>query len=191
MVKRAPRRTWDSTDEGHSTRRFEALSTLVAIAYPDENRAEQVMEELKQLQSEYLVDLESAVYVTKDAEGKVKVHGVDRLTGPEAAWGAFWGLLFGILFFVPVAGVLFGAGLGALFGHFTKIGLDEDFVKGLSDKLGPNSSAIFMLVRKATPDKVVPELSKFGGTVLTSNLPDDADKKLQEALDAANAAQKA
>jgi uncharacterized membrane protein len=179
-----------TTGEGQNrfTRRTYGLSTLVAIAYPDEGRAEQVMEELKKLQGEYLIDLESAVYVTKDAEGKVKVHGVERLTGPEAAWGAFWGLLFGLLFFVPVAGVLFGAGLGALFGHFTKIGLDEDFVKGLSEKLGPNSSAVFVLVRKSTPDKVVPEVAKFGGTVLTSNLADDADQRLQEALDAANAA---
>ena len=163
------------------------MSTLVAIAYPDEGRAEQVIGELKRLQGEYLVDLDSAVWATKDADGKVKVHGVETLAGPQAAWGAFWGLLLGLILFVPVAGVLFGAGLGALFGHFTKIGLDNDFVKELSEKLGPNSSAVFVLLRNATPDKVIPELGKFGGTILQTNLSDDADDKLQEALDAAKA----
>jgi uncharacterized membrane protein len=161
------------------------MSTLVAVVYPDEGTAAQVLDEMKKLQSEYLLDLDSAVYATKDPDGKVKVHGVERLTGPEAAWGAFWGMLFGLLFFVPFLGAAVGAGLGALFGHFTKIGLDENFVKQLSDKMKPGSSAVFVLVRKATPDKVVPELSKFGGEVLQTNLPADAEQKLQEALSAA------
>jgi uncharacterized membrane protein len=51
--------------------------------------------------------------------------------------------------------------------------------------MGPNSSAVFVLLRNATPDKVIPELGKFGGTILQTNLSDDADDKLQEALDAA------
>lgn len=164
------------------------MSTLVAIAYPQENTAEQAINELKQLQSEYLVDLQSAVWATKDAEGKVKVHGVETLAGPQAAWGGFWGLLLGLIFFVPVGGLLLGAGLGALFGHFTKIGLDKEFVQQLSDKMGPNSSAIFILASSGAPDKVIEEMSKFGGTVLQTNLSADDDKKLQEALEHAQGA---
>lgn len=163
-------------------RMIDSVRALVAIAYPEAGRAEQVMAELEELQSEFLIDLESAVYVTKDADGKVKVHGVERLTRPGSAWGAFWGLLF-----APMPAMLALAGSGAIFGHFTKVGLDSEFVKDLSDKLGPNSSAVFILVRERTLGNVVAELSKFGGTILTSNLPEHADKKLQEALNAANA----
>jgi len=163
------------------------MSTLVAIVYPDEGTAEKVMEELKTMEKEYLVDLQSAVYATKDPDGKVKVHDVERLTGAEAVWGGFWGLLFGLLFFVPVFGILVGAGMGALFGHFTKIGLDDKFVHGVSDKMKPGTSAVFMLARSDAPDKAVAELSKFGGEVLQTNLPADTEKKLQDALDAAKA----
>jgi uncharacterized membrane protein len=143
---------------------------------------------MEQMQREYLVDLQSAVYATKDPDGKVKVHNVRRLTGEEAVWGAFWGLLFGLLFFVPILGAAVGAGMGALFGHFTKIGLDEDFVKGVSDKMTPGSSAVFLLLKSQAPERVVGELGKFGGEVLQTNLPTDAEHKLQEALDAAKAA---
>jgi uncharacterized membrane protein len=46
----------------------------------------------------------------------------------------------------------------------------------------PNSSAIFVLVRNVTVDKVVPEISKYGGTVLRTSLSDDAEQRLQAAL---------
>ena len=46
------------------------MSELVVIAYPEENRAEQVLTTLHQLQKEYLVDLADACYVTKDQKGK-------------------------------------------------------------------------------------------------------------------------
>ncbi|MGH2588716.1 MAG: DUF1269 domain-containing protein [Dehalococcoidia bacterium] len=164
------------------------MSTLVAIVYPDEGTAAKVMDDLGGMEKSYLVNLQSAVYATKDPDGKVQVHGVQHLTGVEAAWGAFWGLLFGILFFVPIFGILVGAGMGALFGHFTKIGLDDKFVHGLSDKMTPNSSAVFLLVKDMTTDRVVSELSKFGGEVLQTSLPEDTEKKLQEALAASKAA---
>ena len=52
-------------------------SKLVAIVYPEMHRAEEVLGALKRLQNEYLIDLEDAAYVTKDAKGKM-VHRGDR-----------------------------------------------------------------------------------------------------------------
>jgi uncharacterized membrane protein len=46
----------------------------------------------------------------------------------------------------------------------------------------PNTSAIFVLVRRSTPDKVVPELARFGGTIMQTSLPKETEEKLQEAL---------
>jgi uncharacterized membrane protein len=160
-------------------------STLVSIVYPDEGTAEKAMGSLESMEKQYLVDLQSAVYATKDPDGKVKVHNIERLTGAEATWGAFWGLLFGLLFFVPVLGVAIGAGLGALFGHFTQIGLDENFVKGISEKMKPGTSAVFMLISGATTDRFTDGLKQFGGEVLQTNLPHDAEEKLQAALKSA------
>ena len=161
------------------------MSTLVAVAYDDEYRAAEVLATLKRLQSSYLIDLDDAAYVTKGQDGKVKVHQGHDLTGAGALGGGFWGLLFGLLFFVPILGLAVGAGLGALIGHYSDYGIDKEFMEGIRAQMKPGSSAIFVLVRKSTPDKVIPEIAKYGGTVLQSNLSEDAEQKLQAALDEA------
>jgi len=158
------------------------MSNLIVVAYPDEYRAAEVLASLRRLNSEYLIDLDDACYVTKDARGKLKLHQNTSLTGAGAAWGGMWGLLIGLLFFVPFLGFALGAGLGALSGKLSDYGIDDRFAKQITASLQPNSSAIFMLVRRATPDKVVPEIAKFGGTILQTSLPKETEEKLQAAL---------
>ncbi len=45
-------------------------------------------------------------------------------------------------------------------------------------------AAVFVLVREATRDKVVPEVSKYGGHVIQSSLSNEQEAQLQQALDA-------
>lgn len=158
------------------------MSNLIVVAYPDEYRAAEVLAALRRLNKEYLVDLEDACYVTKDAGGKIKLHQNTSLTGAGVAWGGMWGMLIGLLFFVPFLGLAIGAGLGALSGKLSDYGIDDKFAKQIATTLQPNTSAIFMLVRRATPDKVIPELSQYGGTVLQTSLPKETEDKLQAAL---------
>ena len=53
------------------------------------------------------------------------------------------------------------------------------------------SSALFILVRKVTPDKVLAELKGSGGTVLQTSLTHEQEAKLQAALSAAKPVGKA
>jgi len=158
------------------------MSNLVVVAYPDEFRAAEVLASLRRLNKEYLIDLDDACYVTKDAGGKIKLHQNTSLTGAGATWGGMWGMLIGLLFFVPFVGLALGAGLGALSGKLADYGIDDKFAKQIAETMQPNTSAIFVLIRKSTPDKVVPEIAKFGGTVLQTSLPKETEEKLQEAL---------
>lgn len=167
------------------------MSNLVVIVYPDEKRAAEVLATLKRMTSEYVIDLEDAAYVTKDASGKIQLHQSENLAGAGAAWGGLWGLLIGLLFFVPIAGLAIGAAAGAFAGKHTDFGIDDKFVKQLSATMTPGSSAIFVLVRRSTPDKVVPEISKYGGTVLQTSLDKETEEKLQAALTQGAAAQAA
>ena len=99
-----------------------------------------------------------------------------------AVWGGFWGLLFGLLFFIPFAGLAIGAGFGALFGHLGKNAIDEEFQDQVRDQVKPGTSALFMIIEQATPDKAIASLSKYGGTVIKTSLSDEDTAKLQEAL---------
>jgi uncharacterized membrane protein len=46
----------------------------------------------------------------------------------------------------------------------------------------PGSSTLFVLVRKATPDKVLEEMQGTGGKVLRTSLSHEDEAKLQAAL---------
>ena len=159
------------------------MSKLIAIVYPDMNRAEEAFQTLKQLQKEYIVDLEDAAYVTKDANNKVKLHQTMSTTGQGAAAGALWGGLIGLLFLAPVAGAAVGAGIGAMAGKASDYGIDDNFIKDLGKQMKPESSAIFMLGESQAPDKVKDALGKYGGTIVVTSLPKDVQVKLQKELD--------
>jgi uncharacterized membrane protein len=137
------------------------------------------------MQRDYLVDLEDAVVAVKDENGKVKLNQIHHLVGTGAVGGGFWGLLIGLLFFSPFLGVAVGAATGAVVGALSDIGINDDFMKKLGATLTPGSSALFVLVRKATPDRVVDEVKQYGGTVLRTSLSKKDEASLQAALDSA------
>ena len=159
------------------------MAYLVAIVYPDEYQAAEVMATLKRLQSEYLRDLEDACWVTRSApSGRVKLHQAVNLTGYGAAYGALWGTLIGLIFLNPLLGLASGAAVGAIGGSLSDYGIDDGFMKQLAAKMENGSSAIFMLVRRATLDKVQPEIAKFGGHILYTNLSAEAEARYDKLL---------
>ena len=160
------------------------MSTLIVIAYPDLLQAEEVRLKLRKLQRDYLIDLEDAVVATKDAGGKIKLHQAVNLTTAGMASGGLWGALIGLIFLNPLLGFAVGASAGALSGKLADYGINDQFMKDLAASLTSGSSALFVLVRKATPDKVLAELEGTGGKLLKTSLSDADEAKLQAALDA-------
>jgi len=160
------------------------MSTLVVVGYDDMFKAEEVRLKLMKMQKDYLIDLGDAVVAVKDQEGKVKLHQAVNMTAAGAVSGGFWGTLIGLIFLNPLIGLAVGATTGAVSGALTDLGIDDKFMKDLAATLKPGSSALFVLVQKATPDKVLDELSGTGGTMLKSSLSHDDEAKLQTALNA-------
>lgn len=159
------------------------MSTFVAIAYDDPIKAQEVRLELVKLQSEYLIEMEDAVVAVKDKDGKVKLHQAVNLTATGAVSGGFFGTLIGMLFLNPLLGLAVGASAGAISGALSDAGINDKFMKDLANGMQPNSSVLFVLIRKVTADKVVADVSKFGGTVLQTSLSHQDEGKLQAALD--------
>jgi len=158
------------------------MSQLIAVTYPDQFKAEEVRVKLRKLQREYLIELEDAVVVTTDKSGKIKLHQAVNLIAVGALSGGFWGTLIGMIFLNPLFGAGLGVAWGAVSGALTDVGIDDDFMKTLAKKLAPDTSALFVLVRNAAPDKVVAEIAEFGGTILRSSLSHEDEAKLQAAL---------
>ena len=160
------------------------MATLVAIAYPGQETAEQARQTVQGLEEDLIIQADQVAAISRDESGKYHVtttHG-GTSGGSGAVWGGFWGLLFGLLFFIPFAGLAIGAGFGALFGHLGKNAIDEEFQDQVRDQVKPGTSALFMIIEQATPDKAIAALSKYGGTVIKTSLSDEDTAKLQEAL---------
>ena len=163
-------------------------SNLVVIAYEDQFKAEEVRTMLRKMQQEYLIDLEDAVVAVKDDKGKVKLHQMYKLAAAGALSGGFWGALIGLIFMSPLLGMAVGASAGAVSGALTDVGINDDFMKNLAASFQNGTSVLFVLVRKATADKVLAELQGTGGKVIKTSLTHEEEEKLQAVLDAAKEA---
>ncbi|HID08555.1 MAG TPA: DUF1269 domain-containing protein, partial [Armatimonadetes bacterium] len=89
--------------------------------------------------------------------------------------GGFWGMLIGMVFLNPLLGLAVGAGAGTLSGALADIGISDKMMKGLAESFKPGSSALFVLVKKVTGDKVLERLQSFAGkgTVFQTSLSQD------------------
>lgn len=163
------------------------MSDLIVIAFKDEQTAFALRAELAKMQKEYLIDMEDVVVVTKDDKGKVKLHQAQNLTALGAVSGGFWGMLIGLIFLNPLLGVAVGAGAGAVSGALTDIGVDDNMMKELAASFKPGCSAVFVLVRKATGDKVLAGLKEFTGKgkVLQTSLAKDKEEELRAVIEGA------
>jgi uncharacterized membrane protein len=156
------------------------MSDLFVLAFETESGASEMLETIGRLQKQELITLEDAAIVVRPENGKPKVKQAQSLVGAGALGGAFWGMLIGLLFFAPWLGLVAGAVGGAIGGKLTDIGIDDNFIKEVGDTIEPGHSALFLLVVKAVPDKVLPELAKFNAKVLQTSLSEEDDAKLRE-----------
>lgn len=162
------------------------MSDLVAVLFEDEHTALEMRAELAKLQKEYLIEMDDVVVVTKDAEGKIKLHQAVNMTAMGALSGGFWGMLIGMIFFNPLLGLAVGAGAGAISGKLSDIGIDDKMMKDMAESFKPGNSALFVLVRKMTADKVLDDLKEFAGKgkILRTSLTKDKEDELRKVLEA-------
>jgi len=170
------------------------MSDLICVGFKDKDTADRALDELREMQREYLIDLEDACVAVREMDGKVRLKQAVNLVSLGGAKsglsGMLWGSLVGLLFLNPLAGMalggVIGAGTGALAGSMTDYGIPDDYIRKIAETIEPGTSALFVLVRKVNPDKVLPELSKYQGTVLRTSLTTDQENRLKEALNCAS-----
>src|SRR5689334_21515220 len=163
------------------------MSHLIAIAYPDRQRAADALEALKRLDASGAIALDDVAAISRDGEGGVKLDQVVGRAAAGAAGGFFLGALIGLIVFPPVilAGALFGAASGAVAGKMAGAGQTDDFgefERQVAASLPPGGAAIVMVVRTQDHGRALAELRQFGGTVIETTLPDDVEAQLRSAL---------
>jgi len=158
------------------------VSELVVVAFDNETGAAEMRDALVELQKQGLVTLDDAAVVVRRPDGKVKVKQAVNLVGSGALGGAFWGMLIGLLFWMPWLGLAVGALSGALGGALADYGLDDGFVREVAATIRPGHSALFLLIREATPDRLVDALKQFNGKIMQTSLSKNEEARLKEAF---------
>ncbi len=163
------------------------MGSLVVVGFAKVEEAEQVRRELVDIQREQLIALEDAVVVVHNGEGQVHLRQAINLTAAGALGGGFWGTLVGLLFLNPLLGAAVGAGVGAASGSLSDIGINDSFMRELGETLPRGSAALCLLVRQATPDRVIERLRAHAphAKLLRTNLSHTDEDQLRELLERA------
>ena len=159
------------------------MPDLIAVGYDDTTTAVEAMDEVARLAHDLVIQPDAVAAIVRGDDGKFRTITNQHEVGAGATWGMFWGFLFGLLFFIPVFGMVFGAGFGALSGSLADYGINDEFIKDIGKHIPNGSSAFFVLIRKSTPDKVLPEIQQYNPRVLKTSLSNKQEEQLRAALE--------
>jgi uncharacterized membrane protein len=156
---------------------------IVVFGFDRRYGAEGALGEIEKLVGQGLIDIEDAVVASRGVGTHVDIQQARPKSNKAAGKGAGAGLLAGILLGGPILGVAAGAAIGKIVGALKDYGLDDKFVKKISDGLGPESSALFLLVREAKVDEFKEKLKHFDAWVMSTNLSEEKEKALRKLVE--------
>ena len=154
----------------------ERKESLFITAYSGRDTADEAYDTLRQMEKDKQVDIKTAMTVTRKDNGKLKLKHRRRLTGGKGlvAGGAAGLVLFG----AAAPAVIGGAAVGALIGSSRRG--DRKEVKGfLEDKLGPDDSAMAVLIKEADWAAVNEKMEPYGGEDLLVELTSDDEAAIE------------
>ena len=156
------------------------MTTLTVWKFDSAGGARNALQVLERLQKQELIQIVDGAIVTWPPDRKKpKTEQLRSLTGAGALGGSFWGLLFGLIFFVPLLGMAVGAAMGALSGSMADVGIDDEFIQEVREKVTPGTSALFVMTSNAVQDKVLERFQGSGASLISTNLSSEQEAKLQ------------
>jgi uncharacterized membrane protein len=147
------------------------MTTFTVWKFDSPDGALQAESALKSAAAEGLVTIvDHAVMVWEhDADKPDLQHEHD---GPKrgAAWGALWGILGGALFAIPVAGLVLGAGIGALAKATAGTGITKEDLERIRTEVTPGTSALFLVTEDADMDRLGERFRGRDSKLISTNL---------------------
>jgi uncharacterized membrane protein len=166
------------------------MATLFAVVYPDVATAEAAEATARGLAEAGFLDILDSSLVTKSEDGKIEHQGGRHTVRSGAIGGAVLGGLTGAIFLVPVLGIAAGTAIGAYIGKLRKSGASNDFHvfrEQVSKDLQPGGAALLILGQSNSPDRIIHDLGRHGGTVRSTDLTDKQLAELQAEVDKVSA----
>lgn len=156
-------------------------SHVVVLGFEGEYVAEGMLDTFKDMETRGLLTIEDAVIASRAPTGnEVKLQQTKTLTKKFALRGSGVGLLAGLLLGGPIGGLAAGAALGGIAGKMKDYGIDDSFIKAITEGLRPDMSALFLMVQTDRGDEVLEELRPYKAAFVTSTtLTEEQERRLK------------
>jgi uncharacterized membrane protein len=153
---------------------------VIVAAFKDEQRADNALQQLKELQKEKVIHIEDAAVLRKDADGKLHLkETADMGGGKGAVIGGVTGGVIGLLAGPVGLAVGLGAVVGGLAAKLRDSGFNDARLRKLGEGLTPGSSAIVAVVEHTWVAEVERQMAEQGADVITEALRDDIAAQLR------------
>jgi uncharacterized membrane protein len=157
-------------------------SQIIVLGYEGQLSAEAMLKDFTKMQEEGVIELDDAVVASRASGNTVEIKQLRSDTAKFAARGGGVGVLAGLLLGGPILGLAAGATVGAIAARLKDHGIDDGFIKSVTDGLGPKTSALFLMGRAADPDVFLERLRPLKANVLSTTLSDEQATRIREAL---------
>jgi uncharacterized membrane protein len=166
------------------------VSELIVVAFRDQFRAAEVLNELRRREWDWVSDLDDAIAVTLDENGKARVQlNLDLSPSETASWIVVWSSLLQVSLFVPIS-VTKAAAKGGMPNSavaneqvspgtwripngawWTKdLRLSEDFLRDIGALVKAETSAIFMILNTEQISLALQHIHNYGGLIIHTPL---------------------
>lgn len=153
------------------------MEELIMIGFSEKTRAVEVLQQLQRLRFDWSADLQSAVAVEVEGDGKLRLHHshlLDPASGMDDAiqWKAILNVITPLPHMPPESAAevvsevrrINAEGKSWLKG----VSLDRDFIRDAAALLGPENSAILAIIRNS--ESALPVLLGYSQVVLHTTL---------------------
>lgn len=161
---------------------------IIGVAFDTSIRAQEYLLAMSGLRNSGSLELQDAVIVSKNDDGKVHVtETIDPTPGRAAVSGAMWTGLLGLFVGGPIgwlAGLGVGAGVGAATAKVIDVGVPDEWVDWFKQAVVNGTTAVVILAKHVHVADLAREASRFeGAELLYASMPDHAISQLSEAFD--------
>jgi len=156
------------------------MTALLVLGFPYPTSANAAAEDILLQEPELAGEPDAVAVVTRDDERGLHIttnHSVGRRRRRF-----LWHLLITALVLLPEAETDAEADITGRSQRLAALGLDAPFQDRLRSMLGPETSALFLLVTEPVPAATLTSLGRFGGRLLAASLVPDVEAALMHAL---------
>lgn len=179
------------------------MSDVIVVGFQGKHRAAEVLSQLEHLQDHVTFELDDALAVYRTDNGHLRIdHSMNPTKVQGAAFGGVIGALVGAIVAAPftagasltvaastvaASATMLGAAGGGVGAEDARIfenkhGIPEDFVEKVAALIQPGSSAVFAEAHIGNPVAIARHFQGYGGTVLSTTLPLEKARKVQDIL---------